>query len=186
MNDKSLPFRGTQIKFNQVASGAKYAAVTITSANPPVLTITGSDLVTGDVIHIKNASEPAANGYFMLQKTAADTYTLPNMDFSDLVAIKNAQYAKTTEMGFCVATSLDITPATVEYSDVSTNCDDYPQEEGEIGAGEGSAEVFWKPDNPVMRFFKESLKNQETYYMRDKPKDTVIYVNLPLSKINTI
>lgn len=171
-----LAFRGSQLKLSQVADGAQYVSLEITAAAPPVLTITGSQLKSGDVIHIKGTGDDNVDTYFAVQANGSNSFTLPDVDFSgvDTEALKNAQFAVCVAQGFCMATSFDVTPASVDYEATSTICDNYAQEEGEVGAGEASAEAYWNPDNPVLSFLKKTLFNQQPYYLQDKPKGSNI------------
>ncbi|QMT33618.1 hypothetical protein LNQ82_03715 [Conchiformibius steedae DSM 2580] len=162
-------FYETQIKFGRKPDTVNQS-LTIGASKDPDIAATGHGLETGDVIYIEGASHPAANGFFTVKTRSSTNFTLVGQDFTGAGRISGARYAKVTMTGFCDATSIDVEPAGVSFTDVTTNCDNYPQEEGELEAGSASMELYYDPESRVQQMLENAMFSQETLYMQTKPK----------------
>ncbi|MDK4545142.1 hypothetical protein [Kingella kingae] len=170
MSNKKLSFFQTQIKFSRKGTDSAKAITSMTNASPPVMT-TDEVLKDGDVVHITSNNEQV-RGFYMVKVKSSGSYELVGQDFTQVGAITNAKLVKAQTHAFCMATSLDVEPATISFSDVTTNCDDYPQEEGELEAGSASGNAYWNPENPTSNMLEEMMFSQEELFFQFKPKET--------------
>ena len=172
---RAIKFNQTQIK---IALG--YATQTVTPSKiertdprAPVFTSAKHGLATGDVIFLSGTDYSTASGYFSVAVSDENTFTVSRPDFSLLSASDLAKlvYAKAEMSGLCEAKDIDITPFSVDYENVTTNCDEVSHEEGTVKAGEGSMNIYWSMDKELHLKLEEMGQNQtDTYFQFRQPK----------------
>ena len=169
---RGTPFNGTQIKFAKAPGTPATAITQLSTANPAVATVASHGLKNGDVVLLASESNPAVNGLYVAAQTdTATKFTVVGLDGSAVGAVSDAKFIKVDTFGFCDATSLDIESATVDYEDMTTNCDDYPYEEGNIKAGAIQMEISYDPDKEVNQYLEGLLFSQADTVFQFKPKD---------------
>lgn len=171
MSNKKLSFYQTQMKFTEKGGEPSLAITDITKTAPAIITVADQTMNAGDVIFI-TSNNPLVNGFYQILPKGAGKYELAETDFTRVGDIGGAKYIKGKTVAFCMATSLDVEPVTVSYSDVTTNCDDYPQEEGELEAGSISGSAYYNPKNPVHQLLRKYIYSQEPVYFQYKPRDS--------------
>lgn len=168
---RGTPFNGTQMKFAKTPGTPTTAITKLSNANPAVATVASHGLKNGDVVLLASVDNPAVNGLYVAAQTATATeFTVVGLDGSGLGTVGDAKFIKVDAFGFCDATSLDVEAATVDYEDMTTNCDDYPYEEGNIKAGAIQMEISYDPDKDVNQFLENLLFNQADTVFQFKPK----------------
>lgn len=180
MSNKKLSFYQTQMKFSSKPLSVNTTVTKITNAAPAVMTVSEMNLKTGDVVFITSENE-MVKGFYQIKSSGSGTYELVGSDFTQVGDIKNPKYAKADTIAFCMATSLDYEPVTVSFSDVTTNCDGYPMEEGELEAGSASGSAYYNPENPVHILLRNHIYSQEPLFFQWKPRDTNILTGVTVA-----
>lgn len=171
-------FYSYQIKFSTGLADTVQNITGSTSApnQPPTLTSRGSHgLVDGDVILLSGAKHPTVNGFYQIKKTNDTTFQLATESFADLglsgqIFGDTATFKKVIMSPFCDATSKEEQRGSKNYETVTTNCDDYPQEEGEVQAGSLKFGFYYDIDDEVQRYLEKKFYDDETIFVQYKPK----------------
>lgn len=166
-------FYQTQIKIGKQPEQLDSTITAITAAMPPVATDDNHGLETGDVVFLQSDYH-GANGFFTVKKQGDNAFELVGQDFRGAGTIGNVKYQKVEMSGFCDATGIDVEPATISFSEVTTNCDNYPKEEGELEAGSMSMEIYYDPEEPMHQLLEGAMFSQESLYVQTKPKGVMI------------
>lgn len=164
---ETMDFLGNQMKFGQVPD-FKSGAVSIESFeyDKPGQITADLTLKVGDVVYIDKAS--AVNGFYVVGLVSGDTITLQDSDFSGLSNITQAVVKKVDMNNYCGFRSLNIEPATLSSTDITTICDDYPQEEGVIQPGSISGELFWNIGEETHIVLEQHLFDQQSLFFQFK------------------
>lgn len=175
---KRRSFYGYQIKFSTGLKDVSQAIASITaSANTPTIINTGSShgLKDGDVIYIDGAAHPSANGFFQVKKNGDTELILSDQDFSDYGDLGgNMSFRQAIMSPFCDATSKEEDRGSKSYEDVTTNCDDYPQEEGELESGSLKFAFYHDPEDELQQYIEKKFFDDETIFVQTKPKTVSI------------
>ena len=147
-------FKQTQMKFYRKPDNATVNVTAVSNAAPAVLDTADPTIKSGNVVYLQS-DNPAANGLYMVEVKTNGKITLLGTDFTAIGTVANAKLAVAKEMAYCMATQLNMDFGSISYSDVTTNCDDYPQEEGEVQAGSYSGQAYSNPSNPVENLMEE-------------------------------
>ena len=166
-------FKQTQMKFYRKPAAAAIDVTAVSNAAPAVLDTADQTIKSGDVVYLQS-DNPAANGLYMVEVKTNGNITLLGTDFTAIGTVENAKIAVAEEMAYCMATQLNVDVGSISYSDVTTNCDDYPQEEGEVQAGSYSGQAYSNPSNQVETLMEDALFSQETLFFAWKSKDVAI------------
>lgn len=166
-------FKQTQMKFYRAPANAAIDVTAVSNAAPAVLDTADQTIKSGDVVYLQS-DNPAANGLYMAEVKTKGKITLLGANFTAIGTVANAKLAVVEEMAYCMATQLNVDFGSISYSDVTTNCDDYPQEEGEVQAGSYSGQAYSNPSNQVEALMEDALFSQETLFFAWKSKDVTI------------
>lgn len=166
---RGVSFNGTQIKFAKAAGTPATDITALSTANPAVATATNS-LTNGDVVYITSDSNPGINGLYVVSGASGTKFNVVGLDTTTTGTAADAKFVKVETYGFCDATGLDIEPATVDFEDFTTNCDDYPYEEGTLKPGNIQVELAYDPDKEVDRYLEGLLFSQADTVFQFKPK----------------
>ena len=166
-------FKQTQMKFYCKPDAVAIDVTAVSNAAPAVLDTADQTIKSGDVVYLQS-DNPAANGLYMVEVKTEGKITLLESDFTAIGAVANAKIAAAKELSYCMATQLNVDFGSISYSDVTTNCDDYPQEEGELQAGSYSGQAFSNPKNSVEQLIERGLRAQETLFFAWRVKDVAV------------
>ena len=166
---RGVSFNGTQIKFAKAAGTPATDITALSTANPAVAAATNS-LANGDVVYVASEANPAINGLYVVSGASGTKFNVVGLDTTTVGTATDAKFVKVDTYGFCDATSLDIEPATVDYEDFTTNCDDYPYEEGTLKPGSIQVELNYDPDKDVDQYLEGLMFSQTDTVFQFKPK----------------
>lgn len=179
-NNKTLKFQGTKIKFYKRDTSTGTYSLKLKALDDNQAYIDSSDFKKGEVIYlISDHRNLFPEGFYMIDIKSNVTILL-GLKLDGLGTdeeITDVSYQKVEPEGFCYSTSLNLTPMSISYTEVTTNCDDYPQEEGEVSAGEASSNIYWRPENELQKFLLDSMRTQEKYFMAFSPKDSNVLIS---------
>lgn len=167
MKQRGTPFNGTQMKFSKPAGRADTAVTQLTAPN---VATAANTLANGDVVWLESAANPAINGLYVASSVSSSKFHAVGLDTTLTGTAADAKFTKVETYGFCDATSIDVEVATVDFEDFTTNCDDYPYEEGTLKAGSIQLEIAYDPDKEVDKYLESLLFSQQETMFQFKPK----------------